>query len=208
MNDTNQHLTVTINRAKQLLVEGKDQEVFFDAFLDHLDIADVEIRNYGGGDELGGFLKAFRDISGFDQDVESLGIIRDAEANPLGAFQSTCDLLRNADLPVPSRVLESTSTTPKVSVLILPDASTPGMLESLCLRAVNQDPVIECIEQYFDCVDAKVDNPPRNEPKARLQVFLASRPSPALEVGYAAHRGYLNLESTEYQHVRQFLHEL
>ncbi len=63
----------------QILVEGKDPEVFFEEFCRHLHVGHkIQIQNFGGVRELKGFLKAFVNLSGFDS-VEALGIIRDAE---------------------------------------------------------------------------------------------------------------------------------
>ena len=42
--------------AIQLLVEGKDPCNFFGAFVDHLNIEELQIQDFGGVDELKGFL--------------------------------------------------------------------------------------------------------------------------------------------------------
>ena len=51
-----------INKAKQLLVEGKDAKIFFEALLSNLDITEIQIQNYGGIDELKGFLNQFSKV--------------------------------------------------------------------------------------------------------------------------------------------------
>jgi hypothetical protein len=193
---------------KQLLVEGRDAEVFFHALLDHVGLADVQIQNFGGKDELPGFLKALRIAPDFARTVTSLGIVRDAETDPTAAFQSVCSALNGANLAVPAQVLVPAGHSPQVRILILPDAATPGMLETLCLQAVNNDPVIECIEQYFECVEQQTGSLPDNMHKARVQAFLASRPRPGLLVGQAAHAGYWHLDNPVFDHVRQFVQGL
>jgi hypothetical protein len=55
-----------ITKAKQLLVDGDDAVGFFSAFLYHLGMLQlIQVQNYGGNDELRGFLKQFRRASGF-----------------------------------------------------------------------------------------------------------------------------------------------
>ena len=89
--------------AIQLLVEGKDQCNFFGAFVDHLDITRFQIQDFGGVDELNGFLGVMVKQSGFRDTVKMLGIVRDAETSAERAFQSVRSSLHNARLPVPDR---------------------------------------------------------------------------------------------------------
>ena len=76
---------VAIKRPVQLLVEGKDPLNFFGALTGHLGLAGVQVQNYGGINELGGFLKAFVMAPGFAS-VTDLGVVRDAEG-PAGAVE-------------------------------------------------------------------------------------------------------------------------
>lgn len=50
----------SIEAPTQLLVEGNDQRNFFEAFAGHLGFHDVQVRSFGGVDELGAFLEALR----------------------------------------------------------------------------------------------------------------------------------------------------
>ncbi len=155
-----------ITHTKQLLVEGRDAVAFFGALLKHLGLSEVQIQNFGGISELRPFLKALRNEPGFWGKVSSLGVIRDAENNPQGAFQSVRDSLLAANLPAPAETIVSTGAAPQVSALILPDAVTPGMLESLCLAAVENDPAIQCVDEYFNCLKQQMAVSPSNLTKA------------------------------------------
>ncbi len=180
-----------IIKSKQLLVEGKDAEEFFSAFLNYMGLTDkVQVQNFGGIDELGGFLKALKSTHGFAQMVTSLGMVRDAETDAAAAFQSVCSALNRARLNEPMKPMIPAGQNPQVNVLILPNATSCGMLETLLLQAVKSDPVVECIEQYFKYVEQRKGSLPKNMPKARVQAFLASRPRPGLLLGQAAHVGY------------------
>lgn len=205
----------TITHPKVLVVEGRVAEVFFEAMLKHLGLeGSIQIQNFGGITELKGFLRALKNTPGTSdfilgfRGVTSLGIVRDAEGNATTAFQSVCGALSNAALAVPNRPLVVAGESPKVTVLILPDGENPGMLETLCLQSVSDDPVIECIEQYFECVKERTGALPDNMDKARAHAFLASRPRPDLQVGRAAHCGYWPWDSAAFDQVEQFLLEL
>jgi hypothetical protein len=197
-----------ITYAKQLLVEGRDAVAFFGALLKHLDLSEVQIRNFGGINELRSFLKALRNEPDFWGKVSSLGVIRDAENNPQGAFQSVRDSLLAANLPAPTNTMVSVGADPQVSILILPDAVTPGMLETLCLAAVENDPAMQCVEAYFNCLKQQMAVSPRNPTKARLHAFLSSRPKSDLLIGEAANAGYFPWNHPTFDQVKQFLQSL
>ncbi|MCC6446840.1 MAG: hypothetical protein IT210_25735 [Armatimonadetes bacterium] len=55
----------TITEAKQLLVEGKDAEVFFAAMIKHMKLPGIQIQDFGGNSQLRNFLKALKNVSGF-----------------------------------------------------------------------------------------------------------------------------------------------
>jgi len=195
-----------IDEPAQLLVEGRDAQAFFCAFLEKMKIQDMQVHNFGGINELPGFLRGFVRIPDFADNVRSLGIVRDAEDNPRSAFQSVCSALERARLPLPSGPETPTTGRPYVSVLILPDSETPGMLETVCLRAVSSDPVMECVDEYFECVNQRGFHP-RLIDKAKLQAFLASRPEQEL-LGHAIRNNSISWESEEFNHIKQFLSSL
>lgn len=194
-----------ITHSKQLLVEGRDALEFFKAFLKHLEIADFQLQNFGGITELRTFLKALRNVPGFQGKVRALGIIRDAENNPQGAIQSVTGALKATGLPVPGKAETATENTLQTSVLILPNDSKPGMLETLCLEAVKEDPAMQCVQQYFDCLKQQSRIQPVNLTKAQLHAFLASRAKPDLLVGQAASAGYFPWDHSAFTQVKDFL---
>ncbi|MGH7597070.1 MAG: DUF3226 domain-containing protein [bacterium] len=197
-----------IIEAIQLLVEGKDAEIFFKALLRKINLSGIQVQDFGGKDELKGFLKALRNAPNFARQVVSLGIVRDAETDPKAAFQSVCSALRNADLTEPPRPIAQAGENPKISVLIIPNAMTPGMLETLCLEAVTEDPAMACVREYFECVQLKKGLLPSNMFKARLHVYLASCSKPGLRLGEAADAGYWPWDNPIFDPLKQFLYAL
>jgi len=197
-----------INKAKQLLVEGKDAKIFFEALLSNLDITEIQIQNYGGIDELKGFLNQFSKAPGFQEKVESIGIIRDAENRFKSAFQSIGSALNMAGFSVPQRPQQKTESQPCISVFILPDNKTKGMLETLCNRSVDKDPAMVCVDTYFDCLKENSVKLPKKIEKARLQTFMASKKKVPRLIGIAAKQNIWPWDSPVFENIKQFLSDL
>lgn len=199
---------VRIELPKVLLVEGASECRFFEKLLGELDISkSIQVINYHGIHRLKGFLHTLPVRPEYSL-VDSLGVTRDADESSVSAFQSVCSLLRNAGFDAPDRTNDQTLGNPRVSVFILPDGENAGMLETLCLSAVQDDPAIPCVEQYFQCLADTATLPTRNPDKARAHVFLASRDRPELRVGEAAEAGHWRLDSPVYSPLKRFLQAL
>ncbi len=189
----------------QLLVEGNDQRNFFEAFIKHLSLTDVQIQNFGGVKELRGFLLALVSAPGFRDTVQSVGIVRDAETNARSAFQSVQCSLKNAGLPVPAQPEERAGSSPAATVLILPDGNQPGMLETVLCQSFAGAPEERCIDDFFRCVEPLPGASIQRPDKARAQAYLATKPDPHLSAGMAAKRSYWNLNHAAFGRIQQFL---
>jgi hypothetical protein len=194
----------TIDKPNLLVVEGKDAEFLFLGLLQHMALdTDVHVDSFEGT-TMKAFIGVLPITPGFGR-VARLGLVRDAEQSPEDAFRAVQGALKDAHLPVPTRPEEPEGDPLKTSILILPDAQSPGMLEDLLLQAVANDPVIPCIDRYFSCVRRKSGEVPGHMPKARVRAFLASRPRPELKLGEAACAGYWNWSSPRWDHVKAYL---
>ncbi len=185
-------------------VEGMDQAYFFGALLRYLGLDGV-VWNLKGKSEYKKRLTALKQTTGFEQNVVSLGVVRDADDNAAAAFESVQGALRAAQLPVPEHPLEPIGDAPQVTVMVLPGQGEPGMLENLCLKAVEGDPAMVCVNRYFECLKQENVPLPRNRAKANLQVFLASRKKVALRVGEAAQAKVWPWEGQAFGEVKRFL---
>ncbi len=194
-----------IKSAIQLLVEGNDQRNFFEEFTSHLSIANVQIQNFGGVNQLRDFLEGIMSATGFRETVQSLGIVRDAEASAGGAFQSVQSSLRNAALPVPDSPAERTDTSPAVAVLILPGDNRQGMLETLLCESFANTSADRCIDDFFKCVESLPDVSFERSDKARAHAYITTKPEPHLSVGVAAKNDYWDLKHSVFSTVRDFL---
>jgi hypothetical protein len=131
--------------------------------------------------------------------------IRDADLSAASAFQSIRDSLRTVNLPTPEEALIPVGNSPRVAVLIVPYDANNGMLEDVCLRALENDPAMECVSSFIECINQSVEALPRNPSKARLHAFLSSREDPELRLGEAAQRGYMPWEALAFEQFRRFL---
>ena len=198
-----------ITEPKILAVEGKDEQNFFRAFIKSLSLGKIQVMDIAGKTQFKDRLGALTSTPGFPQ-VESLGVVRDADDNPIGAFQSVCASLENAKLPVPDRPWHFQTGTHKVIVMIMPDGTSDGMIEDLCLKAVQSDIAMPCVREYIECLQREgvtISNP-RVLSKARVQTFLASKPETGISLGIAALKGYWPLSDQTFDQVRQVLQNL
>jgi hypothetical protein len=165
-----------------LLVEGSDEKEFFIELAKHLfGSIPFQIMEYEGKAKLNDFLLAVQVLPNFSQ-IKHISIVRDADYET-NAFASVCSALVNANkensdvkqYPVPSKPSEPFGIDLRLSILILPDANSEGMLESLIIKALGEDKIMTCVDQYFECletigINAKVEP----LPKATLNVYLAA----------------------------------
>lgn len=197
----------------QIAVEGKDTFAFIRSLSKQLGLSSAQLQDFGGVKDFSVFLPALLNTSGFRDQVRCLGIIRDAEDDAVAAFQSVCGVLRKAGLTIPKRPEEFTGGELKIGILILPDSTAPGSLETLCLQGVANDPAIECVSEYFSCLEKTLPiltNSPTKAKldKARLRVFLASRKRPHLPLGQAIDAGFIPYDSSAFAHIKSFLQAL
>lgn len=196
-----------IERPYLLVVEGEEDAAFFEALARHLGLGEnLQLWPAGGKDNIRPQIKTLCGLPGFSE-VERLGVIRDADADPEAAFRSVAGALKAAGLPVPRRPGVVCGERPRVSVFILPGGGNPGALEDLCLEAVRDDPAAACVEEFFRCLEERLSWR-TGAAKAKVQAFLASREEPGKRLGEAALAGYWPWDSPVFEPVREFLRRL
>ena len=192
----------------QLLVEGNDQRNFFEAFRKHLSLDNIRIKSYGGRPNLREYLRGFVRIDGFDT-VRSLGVVRDAESSAENTFRSIQGSLRDVGLVVTAHPALRSGNKPAVNVLILPDNSRPGMLETLLCETFAGTPRDDCIEAFFECISAIDVDAVKRPAKARAWAYLTTKPDPHHSVGFATMKGYWGaLDQPVFNGIRNFLSSL
>ena len=193
---------------RQLLVAGRDQWNFFQALIRHMNIGDIQIQNFGGVNDLTGFVMNLVEMGEFSDSVESIGIVRDAEVSATSAFQSVQSSLDRAGLPVPDHPMEPTDSLPSINVMILPDDHSPGMLETLLCRSFAGSGLDNCIDSFLECVCETTGHELHRPDKARAHAYIAAQRDPHVSVGVAAQRSYWDLDHAALDGVRSFLRSL
>ncbi|MCY3569423.1 MAG: hypothetical protein OXH38_12400, partial [Chloroflexi bacterium] len=150
--EENSQRPLTITKKHLLLVEGSDDWHFFTALLRHLEIDEVQIIRCGSRDEIRARISALRVAPTFES-VERIGVVRDADENATGAFDSVRGALSAASLPIPQSEMDIVTATqpPAVSVFIMPGNRQPGMLETLLCQSFANPVIDGCIDRFLDC---------------------------------------------------------
>jgi hypothetical protein len=209
-----------IKESKLLIVEGRDEQLLFEAALqEHLGLTDIQVMPIGGKKQLTRSLEILVNDARFPL-ISSLAILRDADT-PFGdapaastatteaikAFQSICGSLSHVGLPCPAGHSQFVDGPPRVGIFIVPNGVDDGMLETLCLLSVSTSPEFPCVDHYFQCLQGHGPLP-TNLHKARAHAWLASRPKPALRVGEAAQAGYWPWDSDAFTDLWSFIRSL
>ena len=198
-----------IESSVQLLVEGNDQRNFFNAFIRHLALDDIQVWNFGGVKDLSRFLRAFVIEPGFQSTVRSVGVARDAEDSAGSAFQSVQSSLKRAGLAVPVQPETLGDGNPSVRVLIFPGKGKSGMLETLLCETFADSPADQCISSFFECIAEVGLGEIKRPDKARAWAYLTTQPDPHHSVGYATTKGYWgDLDQPIFDDIRDFLRAL
>lgn len=182
---------------------------FFEALLRHLGLdRNIEIRNFRSVTSLRPTLLDLAQTAEFQTLETSVGIIRDGETDAVAARQSVDDALQAAGLTTPR------NPPIKTSVFVLPDNRTPGMLETLCMRAIDGEPTLaaaaDCTRAFFACLNKNGVALP-GEPKMaknRAQAYLATRLEVQLFPGQAAYRDHWPWHNSAFDALKQFLQAL
>ena len=196
-----------IEQPRQVLVEGIDDARLFMALTRHMGLQGVQVHQYEGYQNLRNFLRTFVALPNFNT-VISLAIVADANSDRNARYQSIVSHLSRANLPAPSAPLQpATDGSITATYLVVPHQTAGTMLEDVCLASVADDPVMECVDQYFECIGAKDVEGPRQVwmPKARVHAFLASRARPDLRMGEAADSGIWPFEDDTFAPMRELL---
>ena len=202
--------SLEVEHSKQIIVEGNDEIRIFQSLISYLNVSNIQIRHYGGVDNLRSFLRTFRTSPGF-RDIRSLAIVADADSDRERRERRIRSALSDMSLPTPDSPLEIASDSQlKIAYLVIPHGRENGMIEDVCLDSISDDPAMDCIERYFECIGESVTSGPREvwSSKARLHAFLASRDRPDLRIGEAADAGVWNFDHESFLPLKDLLKSL
>ncbi|NEQ73723.1 MAG: hypothetical protein F6K23_12080 [Okeania sp. SIO2C9] len=188
----------TIEKSKLIIGEGKEDVIFFSQLIEYLEINDIQVIDYGGKDELNKYLKTLPKIPGFSN-LRFLGITRDADKSFDYASKSIEDSLIKHKL----NEIENL----KIEKFILPDNSSPGMLEDLCLKSIDTDE-ISCIESFFQCMEKSTGRKSNKISKAKIYAWLSTQEHPDKRLGVAVQAGYIKSDNEAFKELTNFINNI
>lgn len=194
----------TITKTKLLLVEGNHEVQFFEKLLGSMPKTDIQVMEIGGKYQFNFQIQNLPRYDGY-KSLESVGIVRDADESFSNTFSSVQNALERAGLPVPDQPMSLTVAKPRFSIYIIPDNINNGDLECLCMESVCDDPIIECVIQYFECLR---DIEGRDHPhlsKAKVQVYLAKESDGDIHMGIAAQRDIWHWDNSAFEEIKNYL---
>lgn len=200
-----------IKSTKVIVVEGPNDDMFFNCLLKKLGIADFDIRFVEGKNEFRNKLPALKNMRGFSDatgsyNVTHFVVIRDRNSDD--AFKSVANTLKKEGFTPPEKPGQFSDGHPKIGIFIMPGETIEGtMLEDLCLKTVKDLPSMKCVDEFSACVSG-LETKPKNISKAKAQAFLASQPVIVNSVGLGAQKGYWNFESPCLAELKAFLSHL
>lgn len=197
-----------------MLVEGKDEEKFFETLFKEKGIQKIQVMESGGNIQFEKELSEIVKLPDFDK-VSSLAVIQDADKNADAAFKRVCSVLQKNNLNPPNKPALFTSNALRVGVFIISGENNQGMLESLCLSTMESKGLKECIDSFMECVKKTSSSnedtgykKPKNLHKARCRAFLAAMEDDTPSLGVAAQKGYWNFSSDKMKPLLDFLKNL
>lgn len=184
-----------------IIVEGKDEKNFLEAYFENKKTPKVQIEDVGGKSVIKSSLFRLKKMRGFEK-VEKLAIIRDADNNPIDAFKSVSDSLKEASLSVPANACDfsvTQSKKPIVGVFISPGNKKNGCLETILKGNLKYPSYWNCVEKMFNCASKK-----KNE-KRMMLAYLSLMSEYCNCIGIAAKKKYFNFSSFEDSDLGKFL---
>jgi hypothetical protein len=197
-----------MNGLKFVFCEGGDDLAVATGVARSIGLADIRVEPFLGKNNLRNFLRDVQTRPEFAQNnVATVGIIRDADEDGHAAFRSVCDALAVNGFKAPDRNGGFAANGIKTGVLIVGPKGGKGMVEDLCLDSVSNLPEFPCVNDYFQCITQKSGRKDFSS-KARVRVWMASHVDYELYVGKAAEKGYWPWESPVFDSMKEFLRQL
>ena len=202
---------IELTADRLLLVEGKDEvnllgRLIKDCLKD--DGQGIQIWDVGSKDNFRPNLIGIKVAAQARPTLRSIGIIRDADDNPQGSFDSVCNSLRSVGYEPPAAHAEFSDATPSIGVFIVPDGSQPGAIETLCRRSVEGEAAAECADEYMECLTTHNALQSRNADKTFAHAYLAAMEDPVARVGEGALQGVWDFQSPAFGALSQFVRDL
>ncbi len=84
----------------------------------------------------------------------------------------------------------------------MPGNEEEGMLEDLCLKSIQDSSAVVCIDKFFECINKDTV---KHLSKAKVQVYLSTKPEIVSSLGIGARKGYWDLDNGCFKEFNSFL---
>lgn len=193
-----------------LLVEGKDEVNLFEALVRRslVDGPDIQVIDVGGKDNFRRNFMAIRTAASARPTLRAIGVVRDADDDARGAFDSVCHGIRSANYEPPASHGEFSDALPAIGVFVVPDGTERGAVETICRRSVQGDDTAMCVEEYLRCLEHHHATHSRNVDKSFAHAYLAATLDPMARVGEGALQGVWDFGSPAFAELSEFIRQL
>jgi len=188
-----------------VLVEGGDDQALIAAMIRHEGLSNFRVHNMFGTSSWTARFGAIAKQLDFRTNVKSVGLLKDADNNPDGAWESCRAALINSGLPAPFEPSVLAGAEICTAIMIAPSRSELGAIEELCLRSFDAGR-ITCVDGYFACLAGH--SPNLNQAKGYVQAYLAGLRSAPRDLAVACNRNLINMGHTAFDEVRTFVRAL
>jgi hypothetical protein len=140
--------------------------------------------------------------------LRGIGVMGDAESNPAGQLDVAIQMATSLGFSHPAKPIRDTrqceSNGRRFCVALSPSHNQKGRLEDLIIQEVSTDPVFQCLESGFTCIEALNNKPV--EPKARVLMFISAKANSSLAgIRHAFGAGILNSGAQPYAPARAMI---
>lgn len=214
--------SLVIEKEKLLLVEGKDDRAAIYKLVKDLGLDDIQVAYMEGKDNSKKFIDtlaaALKTSRLENKYIKAFGVMLDADDNEAtSSFQKVCSILKeiqkrqikNMEFEIPKRCAMFTGSRTKVGVYIMPNCISKGMLETLCLKSVEDEPFYSCVENFInEALSIKKDLDHIDKRKTMAFIALKSKEGQKKSVGEAVCDGIFNTSSTAFDGIKNFLKDM
>ena len=138
----------------------KSDAAFFFSLVRNRNLRGFQVGWARGKDKFGAYLNGLRLRIRLSTAVQRIILVRDSDLDPPLAFADAIEQVRAAkDHPYPIPAQPNTMATngsPHVSVVLLPDSTESGTLETLLVRSIQRrsPQLFQCMTDYAQCSSA------------------------------------------------------
>ncbi len=162
----------TIASPHLILVEGDDEFRFMRVLARKRALPDAQYFSYKGKDKLPQFLRLLTKLPNFEA-VEAIGVVRDADSDRKGSFDSVVSSLKNVGLRVSGAELVRSDGKPATTILLLPGSGMTGALEESLLESVAGDNRLPAIDFCMSEVERLQSAILTEKSKAKVRTYMA-----------------------------------